>query len=277
MKKYLVLSISIVLTLCSICMSASCTAAENAPAKDCNSLATAAPENTSLENILKNISNVSSTLQTVQCELSYLTIQDPEIVDSRTLQTGNLYYEKNKERSQLRIRFEQLQQDDFEPEKHIEDYYFDGVWLTKVDYKLEQISVYQQAPENEPVDVFELINDRFPLIGFSGAETLQKDFDISIVDKSKTDPNEPIQLLLVTKKDSKYLDEYKKVDFWLEKGSYLPLRVKAYSTQGDIYDIHFLGLQINKKLKNGVFTIENPTGFRKNIETLETGPIKKGN
>ena len=154
---------------------------------------------------------------------------------------------------------------------------FDGVWLTKVDYKLEQINRYQQAPENRPVDVFKLINKHFPLIGFSGEKTLQEDFNISLVNTSGADPNEPIQLLLEVKEDSKHQDEYKKADFWINKYSYLPLRVRAYSTLGDIYDIRFLGPHINKKLKNGVFTIETPSGFRKNIEALETGSVKKGN
>jgi outer membrane lipoprotein-sorting protein len=220
--------------------------------------------------ILNKIGQASSNLETLQSDISYLIIQDPDIVESKTLQTGKLYYRKGKDHSQLRIRFERLQQDDFPAEESIEDYYFDGVWLTKVDYKLEQINLYQQAPENEPVDVFELINEHFPLIGFSGAKALQEDFTISMAGAFEGDPNEPIQLLLKVKKDSKYRDDYKKIDFWIDRNNYLPLRVKAFSTQGDIYDVRFSDIYINKKLKNGVFTIESPPGFRKNIEALET-------
>ena len=276
MKQRSFFAILMLLTFCSLSAGVCCNHPTGTPT-DCNSLKTPVPDNMTLDNILKNIGKASSDLETFQCELSYLTIQDPEIVESRTLQTGKLYYQKDKEQSRLRIRFEQLQQDDFAPESYIEDYYFDGIWLTKVDYKLKQVSLYQQAPENKPVDVFELINSRFPLIGFSGVQTLQKDFHISVVNASAADPNEPIQLLLDVKKDSKYQDEYKKVDFWVDKSSFLPLRVKTYLTQGDIYDIRFLGPQSNKKLKNTVFTIETPTGFRKNVEALKTGPEKKGN
>lgn len=272
--KYLLFIPLTLLTLCSISFAAGENDDTSPAVKDCNTLISPDQDKTGLENILDHIGKASSNLKTFQSGLSYLAIQDPDIVESKTLQTGKLYYQKDKDSSRLRIRFEQIQQDDFEPEKYIEDYYFDGVWLTKVDYKLEQISLYQQAPENEPVDVFELINDRFPLIGFSGAQTLRKDFDITV---AGADPNEPIQLLLKVKKDSKYLDDYKKVDFWIDKNTYSPVRVKAYSTQGDIYDIRFFDCQINKKLKNGVFTIENPAGFRKNIEALETNPGTKGN
>jgi outer membrane lipoprotein-sorting protein len=229
-----------------------------------------------LESILANIGKASRELNTFQSGLSYLTIQDPEVVESKTLQTGNLYYQKENDRSKLRIRFEKLQQDDFEPEKYVEDYYFDGIWLTKIDYKLEQVSFYQQAPENEPVDVFELINDRFPLIGFSGTQTLQKDFSITLNEASCSDPNEPIQLLLNVKEDSKYHESYKKIDFWINKNTYSPVRVRAYSTQGDIYDVRFFDVKINKKLQNGVFTIETPHGFRENREALESTPETKG-
>ena len=242
----------------------------NISVTDCNSLNRGVSVSSDLEMILNKIGQASSNLETLQSDISYLIIQDPDIVESKTLQTGKLYYRKGKDHSQLRIRFERLQQDDFPAEESIEDYYFDGVWLTKVDYKLEQINLYQQAPENEPVDVFELINEHFPLIGFSGAKALQEDFTISMAGAFEGDPNEPIQLLLKVKKDSKYRDDYKKIDFWIDRNNYLPLRVKAFSTQGDIYDVRFSDIYINKKLKNGVFTIESPPGFRKNIEALET-------
>lgn len=277
MKSRLIIPVFTLLTLGVM----SFAAGENAPAddtaKDCNTVNATNTHNTELEQILDHIGKASANLKTFESGLSYLTIQDPDIVESTTLQTGKLYYQKEADRSRLRIRFDQMQQDDFAPEKYIEDYYFDGVWLTKVDYKLEQVSLYQQAPENKPVDVFELINDRFPLIGFSGIQTLRKDFDITVADTSGNDPNEPIQLLLKVKEDSKYLDNYKKVDFWIDKNTYSPVRVRAYSTQGDIYDIRFFDCRINKKLKNGVFTIETPAGFRKNIEKLETTPETKGN
>ena len=277
MKQRFLFPIIMLTMLYSMPAAAGCTHSANASAEDSNSLQAAVSVDMNLENILKNIGKASSSLETFQCDLSYLTIQDPEIVISKTLQTGKLYYQRDTDHSNLRIRFEQLRQDDFAPEDYVEDYYFDGVWLTKVDYKLKQINLYQQAPENRPVDVFELINEHFPLIGFSGEKTLQEDFNVAVANISGADPNEPIQLLLEVKEDSKYHDEYKKVDFWIDKDNYLPFRVRAYSTLGDIYDIRFLDPHINKKLKNAVFTIETPAGFRKNIEALKASPTKKGN
>lgn len=260
-------TIAIVSVCCGTVLGAECYGKAKKDVADCNSVATAAATD-ELAAIFANIRNATETLKTCQADIAYLFIQDPDLIDSKTLRTGKLYYQKG-EQSHLRIRFETLQQDDFEVEKRIEDYYFDGVWLTVVDYKLEKIDLYQQATEDKPVGVFELISQQFPLIGFSGVENLKKDFDISLAENPSDSPNSPIQLLLVVKKGSKFSDEYKKIDFWIDRHTFLPARIKAYKTQDDINDIRFSATKINKNLKKAVFTIETPAHFRKNIKPLK--------
>lgn len=228
-----------------------------------------------LQTLLNQIKNAASELRSCQTNLSYLFIQDPELLDSKTLRTGMLYYLKEEKKDILRIRFDDVKLDEFEPRKERQEYIFDGVWLERIDYKLEQIDIWQKAPEDKPVGVFELIGDNIPLIGFSEKESLSADFDITLAN----DPNESPEtehLFLKAKKDSRYKD-YRNIEFWVDAKTYLPRRVLAYSTQGDIYDLQFLGMQANKKLKNAVFTIETPAHFRKNIERLRERPDKKGN
>ena len=280
MKQNLFLT-ALLLLLSAFALAAQGCDSEANSAQDSNSITTPTPETGALDDILKNISKASSMLTSCESNISYLFIQDPDILESKTLRTGKLFYLKENDRSKLRIRFDQIQQDDFDPEEYTEDYYFDGVWLTKVDFKLEQVDLYQQAPEEAPIDVFELISHNFPLIGFSGAESLQKDFDVSlespaVESPAVNDPNQPIRLLLLVKKDSEYQGEYTKINFWIDSDNYLPSRVMAYSIQGDIYDIRFLNQKMNKKFKNGVFTVETPAHFRKNIQALETDSPKKG-
>jgi len=229
-----------------------------------------------IEEILSKMHNATKRLKSCQAKLSYLFIQDPDLLDSKTLQSGVLYYQKNNGRSQLRIRFDDLKQEDFDLENRREEFLFDGVWLTRIDFKLKQIDRYQKAPEDNPIDVFELINHNFPLIGFSDIEHLKKDFDIHLPKKNNKS-NKSIRLLLSVKKGSKYENEYKKIDFRADGGTYMPQQIVAYSSQGDIYDIKFTEFEINKKLKKAVFTIETPPDFRKNIERLEEKPAEKGN
>ncbi len=235
-----------------------------------------APKDEKLREILSKIVDATRQLKTCQAQLTYLFIQDPELLASRTLRTGTLYYVNGSEQSRLRIQFVDIKQDDFEPEKRREEYLFDGVWLTRIDFKLKQIDQYQQAPEDKPIDVFELISHNFPLVGFSGMENLEKEFDVSLKD-GYCDPNEPVCLLLKVKNESKFHKEYEKIDFWIDSVTYLPKRLLAYSTQGDIYDIAFIDVKINKKFEKSVFTVETPADFRKNIEPLKDVSDTKGN
>ena len=233
-------------------------------------------ENDELANLLSQMKKATEQLKSCQAELSHLFIQDPDLLDSKTLKNGTLYYATDEDRSRLRIQFTDIQQDDFEPVLQREEYLFDGVWMTRIDYKLKQVDQYQKAPEDDPIGVFELISHNFPLIGFSEIDELEKDFEVSLV-KQGRDPNVPTQLLLKTRKNSKYHEEFSKIDFWVSKKTFLPFRIRAYTTQGDIHDIHFLAEKINKKLKNSVFTIETPAGFSQNREALKKESIQKGN
>jgi len=229
-----------------------------------------------IDKILSKMHNATKQLKSCQAKLSYLFIQDPDLLDSKTLRNGMLYYQKNNERSQLRIRFDDIKQEDFDPEIRRQEYLFDGVWLTRIDFKLKQIDLYQKAPKDKPIDVFELISGNFPLIGFSNIEQLRKDFDICLPEKSD-ESNKSIKLLLSVKKGSRYEKEYEKIDFRVASDTYMPKRIVAYSSQGDTHDIEFKELNINKKIKKAVFTIETPSDFRKNVERLEERPAQKGN
>jgi outer membrane lipoprotein-sorting protein len=229
-----------------------------------------------IEEILLKMNNATKRLKSCQAKISYLFIQDPDLLDSKTLQNGMLYYQEDNDRSQLRIRFDDLKQENFDPENRREEFLFDGAWLTRIDFKLKQIDRYQKAPEDNPIGVFELISHIFPLVGFSNIDQLKKDFDITLPEKSN-ESTPSINLLLNVKKGSKYEKEYKKIDFRADSETYMPQQIVAYSSQGDIYNIKFTEFEINKKLKKAVFIIETPSDFRKNIEPLDEKPPEKGN
>jgi outer membrane lipoprotein-sorting protein len=220
-----------------------------------------------IEKKLQKMHDATAKLKSCQATVSYLFIQDPDLLDSKTIKTGTLYYHKSGDRSRLRIRFDEMKEEDFEPEKRREEFLFDGVWLTRIDFKLKQIDRLQKAPEDSPMDVFELISHNFPLIGFSDIKELTKDFDIQLP-KDTDSKHDCFNLLLTVKKGSKYENEYSKIDFQADGKTFMPQRIVAYSSQGDIYDIKFSVLELNKKLKNSVFTIETPSDFRENIEPL---------
>ena len=248
---------------------ACCTASPSAE------VTTADPNSSPLQTILDHLQENAAKLTSCTSKIDYLFIQDPDLLDSHMLRKGTLYYLKSDGRSQVKIQFDTLKQDDFDEEKRPETYLFDGVWLTKVDYALEQVDCYQQTPEDKPLDAFDFISHHFPLVGFSGSKQFEKEFDVSLVETPSDDPN-LAHLVLNVRENSRYSKDYKNIDFWIDYKTYLPHRVQALSTQGDVYDIRFLAIQTNKKLEKRTFTVETPEHFHKNIEPLKQEPETKG-
>ncbi len=229
-----------------------------------------------LEKILSRLQKNALGLTSCTSQIEYLFIENPDFLGSHTLRKGQLFYLKSDGRSRVRIEFHTVKQDDFEEEKRREVYLFDGVWLTKIDFALEQIEMVQQAPEDEPIDALDYISHRFPLVGFSGSKQFDSEFDVQIAEADEDDDPNLIHLVLDVREDSRYHKDYKKIDFWIDNSLYLPRRVRALSTQDDIYDIRFSTIQINKKMEKQTFTIETPTHFRKNREPLKREPQLKG-
>ena len=88
---------------------------------------------TPLDRTLDSMQKKTDSIKTFQADVTYLFIQDPDLLDSRRLQTGKLYYRKDDKKSNIRINFETLKIDDEDQEKHKEQIIFDGVWLVKVE------------------------------------------------------------------------------------------------------------------------------------------------
>ena len=228
-----------------------------------------APVSNTLDSTLKKLRNRAAGITSYQAKLDYLFIQDPELLDARTTRTAVLYYTRNKQGSKLRINFDTISQDDEKPREYLEQILFDGVWLTKIDYQLKTIDSYQQTPQDAPIDAFEFISRNFPIIGFAPTQDIRKHFFISQPDPTPADANDLIYLELKVKPDSSYKDDYTRIDFWINKTTFLPARVRAFSTEEDVYDIQLLDTKVNKNLKNTVFKLETPKDFSQNKHPLE--------
>lgn len=224
------------------------------------------------EGVIALLRAQNEKIKTYQCKLSYLFIQEPELLDSRTLSKGELFYAKDPndlKRSKLRINFLTRKQDEETEKPHIEQFFFDGFWLIRLDYQLKKTDYYQKARPGKPVDVFELIGHNFPIIGFTRSEELAKQFEITLLEDHKAGPDKPVHLRLKVKDDSRYKEDYKTIEFWIDRALFLPKRIQTTSTEGDIYDISFLEPRLNKKMPNGIFAVEPPDDFSKNTHPLE--------
>ena len=237
-----------------------------------------------VDTVLKQLNKNTSELMSFQAQIEYRFIQ-PSLFGSEKLQKGDFYYAKLGNNSKLRLNFKTSQIDDEEEEKYIEEYIvldgaglshpghqFKGMWAVLIDYEIEAVKYIQLADAsdpNKPVDVFDLVSRNFPMVGFTKIEDLKKQFEITLVEQKKSEPENFIQLHLKVKPNSVYKDKYVSIDFWIDKKLGLPAKVVAVSTepateptdQKDISEIKFLNPKVNKKMDKKIFEFKIPEGF----------------
>ena len=185
------------------------------------------------------------------------------------MRKGIIYYAKLGEKTKLRTNFSTLKQDDEKEQKYREEFIFDGVWLTHINYQIKQVRVHQLAEPNKPVDAFEMASKNLPIVGFAKIEDLKKQFEIQLLEQQGDDKEDFVHLHLKVKPDSTYKDNYTSVDFWIDKKLGLPAKITAVSTEEDIYQINLLKPSVNKPIDTNVFEFEVPKGFGKEIIPLK--------
>jgi outer membrane lipoprotein-sorting protein len=223
-----------------------------------------------VEAVLKQLNQKTAELKSYQAQVEYRFTQP--LFESETLRKGVLYYARfDKKNSKLRINFQTLKQDDEKEQKYIEQFIFDGVWLTRIDYQIKTHRYHQLAEPNKPVDAFELASKNLPIIGFAKIKDLKKQFEIKLIEPRKGEPKNFVHLHLKVKPDSIYKDDYTHIDFWIDKKLGLPTKIVALSTEQDIYQIKLLKPKVNKKIDKKVFEFKIPRGFGK----PEIIPLKK--
>ncbi len=208
---------------------------------------------------LNKLRKRTEELTSYECGIEYLYSQP--LLESKTLRKGYLYYQKFGDKSKLRINFETLQQDDFKEQKERNQYIFDGVWLTVLDYRIKAAKLIQQAEPNEPVNAFELARRNFPIIGFSSTEDLKKDFEIGPAEHQSFEGKDFVKFHLDVKAGSVYQEDYKSIDFWIDQELHLPARIIAETSEGDFYEITLKQARVNERIDENVFEVKIPKAF----------------
>jgi len=228
-----------------------------------------------VDTVLNQLNKKAQELTSYQAQIEYRFIQP--LLESETLRKGVLYYAKLGKKSKLRLNFQTLKQEDEEEEKYIEQYIvldgacitrpgyqFKGTWIVHIDYQIESVKYYQLTEArdpNKPVDVFDLASRNFPMVGFTKIEDMKKQFEVTLVEGKKSEPEDFIQVHLKVKPNSVYKDDYIYIDFWIDKKLGLPAKVVAVTTEEDMYKINFIKPDINKKIDSKVFEFKIPEGF----------------
>ncbi len=240
------------------------------PKQSCSAIAAKKLDTSRVDSILEKLSQKTKSLKSYQAQIVYL-FRQPALFDSQTLRKGILYYDNAGKNSKLRLNFTTIKYDDEKEQKQSEQYFFDGMWLAHIDYPNKHIQQRQIAEPNEAVDAFELVSRNFPIVGFTKVEDLKKEFEIELIPQVQTEPSSLIQLHLKVKPTSIYKDDYTTIDFWIDKQLYLPAKIVATSTEGDVYQIDFVKPKVNRKIDKKIFDLKIPKGFGE----PEIIPLKK--
>ena len=225
-----------------------------------------------VDTILEKLRASADTLKTYQCRIEYLFEQP--MLETKTVQKGMVYYDKSSENSLFRMNFSSKQEDDQKARTYREDYLFDGVWLTYVDYQEPVYQRRQICATDKPVDAFELASGNMPIVGFSANEDLKNEFAIRIADDSPAQSTGEIKLDLVVLPNSELRKNYQSLSFWISTEQWLPTRVDTLTTEDDIVQIKFIKAKVNTPINSKVFKIEVPKGFVK-PEIVPLRSVKK--
>lgn len=234
---------------------------------------TESQEPNSVQAILDRLEKRATNLNSYQCTLDYIFKQP--LLESQTRRKGMLYYAKIEKRSYLRIDFNTLQYDDEPEQTHKEQFFFDGIWGTYIDYQSHSVQRQQVAEPNAPVDAFALVSRQVPVLGFSKVKDLQQQFEIQQVQTDAATTAPAYQLRLTAKPDSTYHEDYVTIDVQIDKKHELPTRIVAVTTEEDIHEIALTAPKINQAIAKERFSIEIPPEFSVEAVPLKRSPASK--
>jgi outer membrane lipoprotein-sorting protein len=219
-----------------------------------------------VELVLRALQQKAEDLTSFQTRIDYVVKQP--LLESQLRRTGDLNYLKIDGKSNLRINFGTLQQDDEPEQKYGEQFLFDGVWLVHVDYQTERVERRQLTEPNRPLDAFALASKHVPVVGFAKVEDLHEQFTVELVPPGDTEASPFHHLHLKVKVDSIYKDDYVTIDFWIDKKVGLPTKVMAVTTEEDVHEILFVAPKVNVDIDRKTFLIDAPSGFSREVIPL---------
>ncbi len=202
-----------------------------------------------IKNIIEKLNQAVNNLKNLSAKIEYTHIQP--LFDTQTVRTGRIFYVKDVNFTALRINFLTLKQDRSRQQDYREDYIFDGMKLTKIDYQTKSATTEQLAKE-KPIEPFELVQDYFPIIGMAKSDEMIEQFEITAVENI---------LFLTPKENSRFSKTYKQVEIIINPDNNLPFDFSATTCEDEKITIRLSQIDISKVIKKAVFDVVIPADF----------------
>ena len=179
--------------------------------------------------------------------------------DSET-RTGEVYYQAGTKDSaaKFRIHFDTLRQGEGIKTKRVEDYVFDGAWLTVRKEKTKEMTRYQVAPPGTKVEPMELGKGPFPVPFGQEAESILKHFVATTRKPTAKDPVGTDYLKLVTRPAAVRNTNLVRVEMWVGRETGLPVKIVAEDKSENVTTVDFKDIETPKSFSKNTFDLPRP-------------------
>ncbi|HBG27536.1 MAG: hypothetical protein A2Y10_15610 [Planctomycetes bacterium GWF2_41_51] len=198
---------------------------------------------------IEKLNHSAKDLKNLTADIEYIHSQP--LFDTQTIRTGKISYTKDVNSGALRINFQTLKQDDSKQQKYKEDYIFDGMKLTRIDYQGKS-AITEQYSTDKQIEPLELVQDYFPIIGLSNPQEITQEYDAAINGNT---------LKLTPKEGSKFYNTYKQIEVTIDSKLNLPVNFKASTTENEEIIIKLSRIDTSNTIKKEVFEISIPADF----------------
>ena len=223
--------------------------------------------NAKVDEILNRLETAGQTVRDLRCEVAYT--QFNPLIEDKVVKTGEIFFVNDKPNSRFLVRFDKTTQEgtvDRNKEWHL----FDGRWYTEARESTKQVIKREVVPEGEEVDPFEVSKGPFPLPFGQKKEEILKSFIVRLLGTRKDDPANTDHLLLKPIKGSDMAERYKKVEFWIDRETELPVKIFAVSADDDKeLTAEFKKTKRNSSFGRSVFNPREIKGWSVHTETFE--------
>ncbi len=209
-----------------------------------------------INSIIEKLNQTANNLANLSAKIEYIHAQP--LFETQTIRYGRLFYAKDANSSVLRINFLKIKQDESAEQNYREDYIFDGIKMTKIDYQAKSV-ISEQLAKDKPIEPFELVQDYFPIIGFAKCDELAEQFDIKL--QQKTGKRNFDALLLIPRETSGFFKTYKQVEIKIDSKNFLPNDFLALTCEDEKITIRLTQIDISTAIKRDVFDIVIPADF----------------
>ena len=171
----------------------------------------------------------------------------------------------------FRVHFETVRLGKGKTTKDPVDYAYDGKILTIARARTKTITRFQLPPERNAGDMMQLGKGPMPLPFGQKTADMIRFFKCTNRPSRSSDPKDTVYLSLVTR------DIHKKdlstiyIHMWVSTKTHLPVKIKTRDKTKNIITTAFSKTVINEALKQSVFTISKPFGWKIIIQPLRQG------